>query len=447
MSKVGLAICLGPKAEVELIEEVKNTRLPLSIVRRCVDTTEVLSVAKAKAVAAIVLDEDYIDVDQELLDELDATEVMVFVLGYEDTLGRLEPPPSARFILREAVSATVDKVLLDSDAVRVMEALNTMFIPAEAGGSNGLLWPIEALRAVGGPPPPPVFPVVENQKNGKIIVLWGTPGAPGRTTVAINLASHLAKRGQVLLIDGDTQSPALDIALGLPPGPSGIAQAMSMANRGVLSALSILQIITHVGKSVDLLTGLSRAERWEEITRSGITTTLRAAKGAYDWVVVDLGSGIDPVDADIYSGPTRFQATAMALVLADLLVIVGGADPVGVRRLVALLHSPEAKELPDNKIIVVNRVRRSINGIGLATSLHSLLYEHIPKVPVHYLPDAQVLCDKALLASCEVASIDANSALAQAFDQLATSAGHVLGVHWREKRRRVKKKRRFWSRT
>ncbi|MGH3445825.1 MAG: AAA family ATPase, partial [Nocardioidaceae bacterium] len=40
-------------------------------------------------------------------------------------------------------------------------------------------------------------------RTGRLVVVWGPTGAPGRTTVAVGLAAELAGRGETFLVDAD----------------------------------------------------------------------------------------------------------------------------------------------------------------------------------------------------------------------------------------------------
>ena len=71
----------------------------------------------------------------------------------------------------------------------------------------------------------------------RIIAVWGPGGAPGRSTLAIELAVELARGGRhVGLIDADTHAPSLALALGLADEGPGFAAACRQAELGGLDA-------------------------------------------------------------------------------------------------------------------------------------------------------------------------------------------------------------------
>ncbi len=70
---------------------------------------------------------------------------------------------------------------------------------------------------------------------GKIVTVWGTHGAPGRSTIAFNLAALAAQQGQqVCLIDADTYAPSLDALMALEDTGSLLAILCSDADRAQL---------------------------------------------------------------------------------------------------------------------------------------------------------------------------------------------------------------------
>ena len=72
-------------------------------------------------------------------------------------------------------------------------------------------------------------------KIGKIIAVWGTHGAPGRSTLALALAAYLNEQGSTILVDCDINAPAQVQLLGLPEDSSGLASAARLATHSVLS--------------------------------------------------------------------------------------------------------------------------------------------------------------------------------------------------------------------
>src|SRR5699024_7017827 len=90
---------------------------------------------------------------------------------------------------------------------------------------------------------------------GKTIAITSPWGSPGRTTVAVNLAAHLAVRGgNPLLIDADIWGASVKQYLGLEPDGVGIAAAMRAAERGTFDA-EALELLCEQREGIEVLGG------------------------------------------------------------------------------------------------------------------------------------------------------------------------------------------------
>ena len=72
--------------------------------------------------------------------------------------------------------------------------------------------------------------------SGRIVVMWGPVGSPGRTTLGIELAASLSRRGDdVTLVDLDTTGPSAAQLLGLIDDTSGVAAVARLAAERALN--------------------------------------------------------------------------------------------------------------------------------------------------------------------------------------------------------------------
>ena len=72
-----------------------------------------------------------------------------------------------------------------------------------------------------------------------VITITGTVGAPGRSSVALNIANYLAESHEVNIYDADSRAPALDYLLGRAIKSSN---NLSLVNISTLSKLSEVEI-------------------------------------------------------------------------------------------------------------------------------------------------------------------------------------------------------------
>src|SRR5699024_3677635 len=104
---------------------------------------------------------------------------------------------------------------------------------------------------------------------GQVTAVWGPIGAPGVTTVAVNMAVESALFGyRTLLIDADTYGAAVAAHLGLLDETAAIAQACRTAEHRGIDAEELANFterVTVQGASLFVLTGLTRAERWPQL--------------------------------------------------------------------------------------------------------------------------------------------------------------------------------------
>jgi MinD-like ATPase involved in chromosome partitioning or flagellar assembly len=198
---------------------------------------------------------------------------------------------------------------------------------------------------------------VDSPEPGRLVAVWGGPGAPGRTTVASELAIGLARAGrQVALIDGDSWAASVAQRLGLDESPS-VTQAARLAGDGWPEPIDRCLQPGPAGCSV--LVGLARAELWPEVRERAWTAVLAAARARADVVVVDLAAPIEE-DEDLVvdrSPYRRNTMTVQALREADDVLLVSAGDPIGLRRGI-VAHRTVADVRPEvarRTRVVVNR--------------------------------------------------------------------------------------------
>lgn len=89
-------------------------------------------------------------------------------------------------------------------------------------------------RVRGEEPPPP--PDQDIHSDGRVVAVWGPGGAPGRTTLAVAIASELARRDcGVRLLDADPYGGGVAQHLGILDEVSGLLSAARLAGAGELS--------------------------------------------------------------------------------------------------------------------------------------------------------------------------------------------------------------------
>ncbi len=265
-----------------------------------------------------------------------------------------------------------------------------------------------AATDAGAPPPPQVAA-------GRVIVVWGPHGAPGRTTVATTLAGRLAAAGlPTTLVDADPHAPSVAQHLGILDEVSGLLSATRLVSSGLLEE-RLTTVQRALGPCLRVVTGLPRADRWSEV-RAGTVEALLEALRERGHVVVDTGASLEDDGVDFGARPGRNSLTLGALSVADDVLVVGAADPIGLSRLARGLVELRDQLAGAPVRVLVNRQRGSL---GWAESDIAGMVEGFARVSgIHFLPDDQGATDKALIAGRSLVETG-DSALVRAVGSVA----------------------------
>jgi MinD-like ATPase involved in chromosome partitioning or flagellar assembly len=251
------------------------------------------------------------------------------------------------------------------------------------------------LAPVPPAPPMPAVPGVPGA-GGRLIAVWGPAGAPGRTTVAVGIAAELARRDlRTILVDADPHGASVGQQLGIVDGVSGLLAAARLTVSGQLDE-RFATVQRAIDSRLSVVTGLPRPDRWVEVRPGAVEHLLETAL-RHAHVVADTGFSLEDDPAhDFGTRPPRNQLTLATLAMADEIVVVGSADPVGLSRLVRGLA--DLRELvPATAVrVVVNRMRASLG--WTERDVAGMVGGFARPVGLHFLPDDQATVDRALVA-------------------------------------------------
>ena len=261
----------------------------------------------------------------------------------------------------------------------------------------------------------------------RVTAVWGSHGAPGRSTVAIQLAVELARRGRrVGVIDADTVAPSIALLLGLSDDAPGVAAACRRAERGTLDATELTRLATTLrtgGGDIEVLAGINRPNRWSELASDRLRTTLSTSREWIEETIVDVAAAFDADDEVTFdiAGPRRHAATSTALSEADLIVAVAAADPLGISRF--LRDHAELRRLtaPTPVAVVVNQVRPGPLGIDARGQVRRTLERFAGITDVTFLPHDQRAADAALLHARPMTDVAPRSAFVAGVRRLAAT--------------------------
>jgi MinD-like ATPase involved in chromosome partitioning or flagellar assembly len=252
-------------------------------------------------------------------------------------------------------------------------------------------------------------------RRGRVIAVWGPAGSPGRTSLAICLASELAAAGHtVALADVDTFSGSIAPALGLLDEAPGFAAACRLAAADSLTQQELERIgqryLSSRG-SFWVLTGIGRPNRWPELSAERVGKVVRACRDWVDFTILDTGFSLEndeEISSDLFA-PRRNGATLAALREAGDVVAVGSADPVGLSRF--LRAHVDLIETVDTEIVtvVMNRIRAGAIGPRATGQVRQALQRFGGISSPVFVPYDQAAFDTAVLTGKTVLDVAVRS--------------------------------------
>ena len=406
---VGVLCAVRGAGETAVVTALDGAAGRVTVMRRCADLVELLAAAAAGLGRLAVVSGDLPHFDREAVAQLHVAQVRVLVLI----------APSEREIERMCALG-VDAVLEDvADPAALVAAVLAL---ADAADQD---------LAERHPRVAPVVTVLDDQtaRTGRVVAVWGPTGAPGRSTVAVNLAAELADPGGgpgpygALLVDADTYGGTVAQLVGLLDEAPGLAAAARAAGAGSLDLATLARLAPVLAPGLRVLTGISRASRWPELPDSALEVVWEVARSLAAWTVIDCGFCLEQDEELSYDtrAPRRNAATLSALEAADVVVVVGSGDPVGVQRLVRgiadLASLPAASTA--RRIVVVNRVRASAAGSRPGDALRASLARFAAIDAPHLVPDDRAGVDAAVLRGATLREAASGSPARRAIVALA----------------------------
>ncbi|MEZ7632618.1 AAA family ATPase [Pauljensenia sp. 27098_8_83] len=352
----GVVILAQQRYEAPLIQAIQRHGETLAIVRRCADLAEVIAAGRAGIADLAVIDGADPDLTAEAVDALRSCGMAVVALGSHALRPRLVSIGVASVAAPGSPEQVVNSLIAATRNVRVQPAIADEQPP---------------------PPPPPSSP-------GTVIAVWGTSGAPGRTTLAAGIATILARTAPTLLVDADTANPTIAHLLGLPVQASGLSILARTASRGPLTPQDVQSAAVQRSEGLRVITGLVTPHRWREVSRTSIESIIGALRLSARYSVVDIASTSLEKSS---RGASRDDAALGVLERVDRLVIVARGDIVGINRLsfLASWWNEHGSDCPIT--LIVNRVSTDAIGAHPVASLQDAIGTFMPEQVFHVVDE------------------------------------------------------------
>lgn len=400
----------GAAWESALVGALDRADHGVTVVRRCVDVSELLAAAATGTGQAALLSAELRRLDRDAIARLEAAGVAV--------VGLVEPGDD-RAAERLRQLGVLHVLPADAEPETIAGALREAVEGASLTGRD-VADPRAALPASGVRDAPDERPV----GSGCVIAVWGPTGAPGRTTVAVGLADEAARLGlSTLLVDADVYGGVVAQMLGLLDESPGLAGAARLAASGTLDGEAVVRLAWAVRPRLRVLTGLARADRWPELRPRAVVAVLEEARRLAACTVVDCSFSLEDDEELSFdtAAPRRNGATLAVLEAADTVLCVSGADPVALQRSVRALD--ELREvLPGvDPMLVVNQVRRGPVPGDAQREIATALERFAGRKVRFALPFDRGSTDAALASGRTLAEVAPGSPLRIAFRSMAAA--------------------------
>jgi MinD-like ATPase involved in chromosome partitioning or flagellar assembly len=389
-----IAVAIGREQwEPELVAALTGGSSGVHVARRCVDAVDLAAVAMGGLAEVVVVGSRLPRIDLDVVATLVASGVHVIGVAADDVgVGRLHTLGVTRIVKVDPADLEV--------AVHSIAALAGEMRLAHTAPNDAV-------------PTAPTAPV-----GGRITVVIGAAGAPGRTTLAANLATRWAAAGaSTLLVDADSDAPAMASVLGVMTDESGLARAARGALEARDDAHVLRRAVSHLGPNLSLLSGVTGGAA-EVLRPSAVERVVTVAAANYEHVIVDTASWRVTDMQGVGAGVAQPLRTLMGV--ADSLLIVGAADPIGLVRLLGLLTATQHEALQARHVVVLNKARASALG-GAESHVTDMLGQHVTLPEVVVLPDDRNAADTAMLRGQPLVTVAPRSKAAQGLSNLATS--------------------------
>jgi Flp pilus assembly CpaE family ATPase len=408
-----LALALGDQELEQRLRPALDADDAVQVTTNCLAADQIVHAVEANAVDVVVLAAGLHRLSETVLHQLECARIPVVLLAAGDDT----PASHAR---RETV------LPLDVDSSTLRQVI--------ASVAHGERW-VSRPRVAREPDPQPSPPIDQSSPSDlSVLAVAGGAGSPGRTTLAINLASALGAVAPTVLVDLDFSSPSVAAYLNRDPSRNvcTLAHAVRESPRAWGPALEQeLQPLHPRSPSGMVLCGLPKRELRTSLTASVVEQLVGELTRRFRYVVVDVGAELLGIEA----AATTHRA---ALTLAQHVLLVVGSD------LVSLWHARTALGQLERQLSIARE------RISLVINRHDPRYHH-PQAEIEWhlgssaamlIPNDYGALQKAVADQSPVvayptsraarAILDLAERVHQARVRLPPSeAGHVVRGRWR----------------
>lgn len=303
--RLRLALALGDQEREQRLRPALDGDDDFLVVAQCLAADHLLDIVHGRQVDAVVVAWGLHRLSEPILAEIARSRL--------PTVALVPDPDAERWRALAAVTLP-----LDADAGAVRQGLKAAW-----RGERRVIRPSRGVpEAAGGSPaaaagePPAV----------SVIAVAGGHGSPGRTTVAINLATALGAVAPTVLVDADLSAPSIVAYLDRDPSRNLCTLAHGVRENSFAWSRVIADEVQPIGPRSGhgvVLCGLPKREMRGTVSPPFVERLLAELGARHRFVVVDVG-------ADILGSDSAASVHRTALAAASTVLVVTAADLVGL---------------------------------------------------------------------------------------------------------------------
>ena len=236
---------------------------------------------------------------------------------------------------------------------------------------------------------------------GRMVAVFSTKGGVGKSTVATNVATAMARKldDSVSLMDADLQFGDISVMLGIPPDHTVVDAAASIQ----YSDPELMRnLVTRLDSGLLVLPAPSEPTMATAIPPEDMTAVCAGLQGISGFVVVDV--------------PTSFDDTTLALLeAADDVLLVASMDIPSVKNLKIGMQALDLMAIAGPKLrLVLNRANAQVK-------LDVREVEHVLGLRAAFPVPYDLAVPLSINAGVPVVMHDPRSAASRAFEHIADS--------------------------